>query len=106
MPLALPDLRIAGETHEAYAARMKSLEQEVLALLRAAQRDRKDALDRGRVDTGYSLHALNIKSYLQAIQFSVGVKLNLQAIQFSVGVKLDLQAIQFFVGMKLDLQAI
>ncbi len=42
MPLALPDLRIAGETHNAYAARIKSLEREVRALLYAAQRDRKE----------------------------------------------------------------
>ncbi len=42
MPLALVDLRIAGETYDAYAVRMKSLEQEVRALLHAAQRDRKE----------------------------------------------------------------
>jgi transposase InsO family protein len=37
-PRALPDLRVAGETHKAYAARMKYLEHEVCALLHAAQR--------------------------------------------------------------------
>ena len=57
MPLrvALPDLRVAGETHDAYAARMKSLEQEVRALLHAAQRVRKEELDRGRVDTVFQV---------------------------------------------------
>ncbi len=55
MPLALPDMHVAGETHDAYAARMKSLEQEVRALLHAAHRDRKEELDRGRVDTVFQV---------------------------------------------------
>ena len=51
MPLSLPDLRAAGEPPAAYAARMKALEQEVRALLHAAQQERKAALDQGRVNT-------------------------------------------------------
>jgi hypothetical protein len=55
MPLSLPDLRSAAEAPAAYAARMKALEQEVLALLHAAQQERKAALDRGRVDTVFQV---------------------------------------------------
>ena len=55
MPLALPDLRASGESPAAYAARMKALEQEVRALLHAAQQERKTALDRGRVDTVFKV---------------------------------------------------
>ena len=55
MPLSLPDLRAAGETPLAYATRMKQLEQEVLALLHAAQQERKAALDPGRVDTVFQV---------------------------------------------------
>ena len=51
MPLSLPDLRATGEPHAAYATRMAALEEEVRALLHAAQQERKAALDRGRVDT-------------------------------------------------------
>ena len=51
LPLSLPDLRAAGEPPAAYATRVQALEQEVLALLHAAQQERKAALDRGRVDT-------------------------------------------------------
>ena len=51
MPFALPDLRSAGETPPAYAARMKALEQEVQALLSAAQQERKALFDQGQVDT-------------------------------------------------------
>ena len=51
MPLSLPDLRATGEPHAAYAARMADLEEEVRALLHAAQQERKAALDKGRVDT-------------------------------------------------------
>jgi len=51
MPLSLPDLHSAGESPAAYFARMKHLEEEVRALLHAAQLERKAALDKGRVDT-------------------------------------------------------
>jgi hypothetical protein len=47
--LSLPDLRQAGERVAAYATRMKALEQEVQALLHAAQQERKAKLDAGRV---------------------------------------------------------
>ena len=50
LPLALADPRAAGEPLAAYATRMKALEQEVRALLHAAQQERKAALHRGRVD--------------------------------------------------------
>ena len=53
-PLTLPDLLAAGEPPAAYATLMKALEQEVLAL-HAAQQERKEALDRGRVDTTFQL---------------------------------------------------
>ena len=49
MPLSLPDLRSAGETAPAYATRMKALQQEVQALLHAAQQERKASLDPRRV---------------------------------------------------------
>jgi hypothetical protein len=51
LPLSLPDLRSAKESPSAYGARvrMKALDQEVQALLHAAQQDRKTTLDRGRV---------------------------------------------------------
>ena len=55
LPLSLPDLRAAGESPAAYGARMKALEQEVQALLHAAQQDRKTTLDRGRVDTTFQV---------------------------------------------------
>jgi hypothetical protein len=55
LPLSLPDLRSDSEPPSAYAARMKALEQEVLALLHAAQQERKAALDRGRVDTRFQV---------------------------------------------------
>ena len=55
MPLSLPDLRSAGETPPAYAARMKTLEQEVQALLHAAQEERKASLDPSRVDTVFQV---------------------------------------------------
>ena len=55
LPLSLPDLRAAGEPPAAYATRMKALEQEVRALLHAAQQERKAALDRGRVDTTFQV---------------------------------------------------
>ena len=55
LPLSLPDLRTAGEPAVAYATRMKALEQEVLALLHAAQQERKAALDSGRVDTVFKV---------------------------------------------------
>ena len=53
--MSLPDLRAAGEPSAAYATRMKTLEQEVRALLHAAQQERKAALDRGRVDTTFQV---------------------------------------------------
>ena len=53
LPLSLPDLRQAGEPVASYATRMKALEQEVQALLHAAQQERKAALDPGRVDTTF-----------------------------------------------------
>jgi len=55
MPLSLPDLRVPGETHAAYAARMTALEKEVRTLLHAAQMERKALLDRGRVDTVFQV---------------------------------------------------
>ena len=55
LPLSLPDLRAASESPVAYAARMKALEQEVAALLHAAQQERKAALDPGRVDTVFQV---------------------------------------------------
>ena len=55
MPLSLPDLRAVDETPAAYATRMKTLEQEVLALLHAAQQERKAVLDQGRVDTVFQV---------------------------------------------------
>ena len=55
MPLSLPDLRSAGETPPAYATRMKALEQEVQALLHAAQQERKGSLDPSRVDTVFQV---------------------------------------------------
>ena len=54
-PLSLPDLPAAGEPPAAYAARTKALEQEVRALLQAAQQERKAALDWGRVDTTFQV---------------------------------------------------
>ena len=53
LPLSLPDVLAAGEPPAAYASRMKALEQELLALLHAAQQERKAALDQGRVDTTF-----------------------------------------------------
>ena len=53
LPLSLPDLRYAEETPAAYADRMQALEQEVRALLHAAQLERKAAMDKGRVDTAF-----------------------------------------------------
>ena len=55
LPLSLPDLPAAGESPVAYAARMKALEQEVRALLHAANQERKAALDRGMVDTRFQV---------------------------------------------------
>ena len=55
LPLSLPDLRAAGEAPAAYASRMKALEQEVRALLHAAQQERKAALDPGRVATTFQV---------------------------------------------------
>ena len=55
LPLSLPDLRTVGEPAAAYATRMKALEQEVRALLYAAQQERKAALDPGRVDTTFQV---------------------------------------------------
>jgi transposase InsO family protein len=55
LPLSLPDLRSAGESPSAYGVRMKALEQEVQALLHAAQQERKRALDRGRVATTFQV---------------------------------------------------
>jgi hypothetical protein len=55
MPFSLPDLRSAAEALVAYAARMKALEQEVLALLHAARQERKAVLERGRVDTAFQV---------------------------------------------------
>ncbi len=55
LPLSLPDLRYAEETPAAYADRMQALEQEVRALLHAAQLGRKAAMDKGRVDTVFQV---------------------------------------------------
>ena len=69
LPLSLPDLRAAGEPPAAYATRAQALEQEVLALLHAAQQERKAALDRGRVDTTLEVGdrvLLRIKELLNA----------------------------------------
>jgi hypothetical protein len=55
LPLSLPYLRSAGESPSAYGVRMKALEQEVQALLHAAQQERKTTLDRGRVDTTFQV---------------------------------------------------
>jgi hypothetical protein len=59
LPLSLPDLRAtgAGEAPAAYASRMKALEQEVRALLHAAQQESKAApsLDPGRVDSAFKV---------------------------------------------------
>ena len=52
LPLSLPDLQTVGESAAAYATRM-TLEQEVRALLHAAQHERKSALGPGRVDTQF-----------------------------------------------------
>ena len=54
-PLALPDPRQSLESPGAYAVRMQALEREVQALIRAAQQERKAALDRGRVDTTFQV---------------------------------------------------
>ena len=48
LPLSLQDLLAAGEPLAAHAARMKALEQEVVALLHTAQQEHKAALDLGR----------------------------------------------------------
>ena len=50
--LSLPDLRAAREPP---ATRMKALEQEVPALLHAAQKERKIAMDKGRADTEFQV---------------------------------------------------
>ena len=55
LPLSLPDLRAAGEPAAAYATRMRALEEEVRALLHAAQQERKAAMDTGRVDTTFQV---------------------------------------------------
>jgi hypothetical protein len=55
LPLSLPDLRNAEETPAEYADRMQTLEQEVRALLHAAQLERKAAIDKGRVDTVFQV---------------------------------------------------
>ena len=55
LPLSLPDLRATGESPAAYAARMKSLEREVQALLHTAQLERKATLDPHRVDTKFAV---------------------------------------------------
>jgi hypothetical protein len=55
LPLSLSDLRSAGESPSADGVRMKALEQEVQALLHAAQKERKTTLDRGRVDTTFQV---------------------------------------------------
>jgi len=55
LPLSLPDPRFDNEPPAAYAARMKALEHEVLALLHAAQKERKAKLDQGRVDTRFAV---------------------------------------------------
>ena len=62
LPLSLPDLRAAGL--------MKALEQEVRALLYAAQQERKAALDRGRVDTTFQVDQamLRAKELLDAAE--------------------------------------
>ena len=70
LPLSLPDPRAAGEPPAAYATRMKALEQEVRALLYAAQQERKAALDRGRVDTTFQVDQamLRAKELLDAAE--------------------------------------
>jgi hypothetical protein len=54
-PLSLPYLRSAGESPSAYGVSMKALEQEVQALLHAAQQERKRVLDSGRVATTFQV---------------------------------------------------
>ena len=55
LPLSLPDLRSDNEPPLACAARMMALEQEVLALLHAAQQERMVKLDLGLVDTRFQV---------------------------------------------------